>query len=184
MEASYRIPSIRPVALFVDLKHGETPMTFAIRVLPTTRRPTVTFPVNPSVESLSLKESILPPFSERRLLIADDERVIADTLAAVLSQVGFNTRAVYTGEAALETAEFYLPDVFISDVVMGGLTGIEVAVTLSRTLPDCKSLLFSSDAAAVNSSREAKMLGRTFEVLSKPAHPDDLIQKLLACLSA
>jgi CheY-like chemotaxis protein len=62
----------------------------------------------------------MPPTLERRILIADDERVIADTLAIILEQIGFGTRAVYSGETALEIAEYYLPDMFISDVVMGG----------------------------------------------------------------
>ena len=126
----------------------------------------------------------MPPILERRILIADDERVIADTLAAILGQVGFSTRAVYSGEAALEIAEFYLPDVFISDVDMGGMTGIETAANLSMKLPDCKILLFSGQAATANLSKEAEKHGRTFEILAKPVHPKDLIEKLRTCLSA
>ena len=120
----------------------------------------------------------MPPILERRILIADDERAIADTLAAILGQVGFSTRAVYSGETALEVAEFYLPDMFISDVVMGGMTGIEAAINLSRMLPDCKILLFSSQAATMNLSKEAEKHGRTFEILAKPVHPVDLIEKV------
>jgi CheY-like chemotaxis protein len=126
----------------------------------------------------------MPPILERRILIADDERAIADTLAAILGQVGFSTRAVYSGETALEVAEFYLPDMFISDVVMGGMTGIEAAINLSRMLPDCKILLFSSQAATMNLSKEAEKHGRTFEILAKPVHPVDLIEKVRTCLSA
>lgn len=123
------------------------------------------------------------PTFERRVLIADDEHVIADTLATILGQVGFRTRAVYSGEAALETAELYLPDMFISDVVMGGMTGIAAAVSLSRMLPDCKILLFSGQAATMNLLKEAEKHGRTFEILAKPVHPKDLIEKLRICLS-
>jgi CheY-like chemotaxis protein len=92
----------------------------------------------------------LPPILERRILIADDERVIADTLAVILGQIGYSTRAVYSGEAAVEIAEFYLPDMFISDVVMGGMTGIEAAIQFSIILPDCKVLLFSGQANTAN----------------------------------
>jgi CheY-like chemotaxis protein len=137
-----------------------------------------------SVPSASPEGEHLPPIFERRILIADDERVIADTLAAILGQVGFSTRAVYSGETALEIAEFYLPDMFISDVIMGGMTGIEAAVNLSRMLPDCKILLFSGQAATVNLVKEAEKHGRTFEILAKPVHPKDLIEKLRTCLSA
>jgi CheY-like chemotaxis protein len=120
----------------------------------------------------------MPPIVERRILIADDERVIADTLAAILNQIGFTARAVYSGEAAVEIAEYYLPDMFISDVVMGGMTGIEAAVNLSMKLPDCRILLFSGQAATASLLNEAEGHGRTFEILAKPVHPKDLIEKL------
>ncbi len=38
-----------------------------------------------------------------KVLVVDDERVIADTLAMILNQSGFQARAVYSGETALET---------------------------------------------------------------------------------
>ncbi len=37
-----------------------------------------------------------------KVLVADDERVIADTLAMILNQSGFEAQAVYSGERALE----------------------------------------------------------------------------------
>ena len=95
-----------------------------------------------------------------------------------MNQIGFTTRAVYSGEAAVEIAEYYLPDMFISDVFMGGMTGIEAAVNLSMKLPDCKILLFSGQAATANLLNEAEWHGRTFEILAKPVHPKDLIKKL------
>ena len=48
-----------------------------------------------------------------KVLVVDDERVIADTLAMILNQSGFQARAVYSGEAALETASTYEPDMLI-----------------------------------------------------------------------
>jgi CheY-like chemotaxis protein len=126
----------------------------------------------------------LPPILERRILIADDERVIADTLAVILGQIGYSTRAVYSGEAAVEIAEFYLPDMFISDVVMGGMTGIEAAIQFSIILPDCKVLLFSGQANTANLLKEAARNGRKFEVLAKPVHPRDLIERLRICFPA
>ena len=48
----------------------------------------------------------MPPSSVfPRVLIADDERVIADSLALILQHNGFTTRAVYSGEKAVEAAE-------------------------------------------------------------------------------
>ena len=44
-----------------------------------------------------------------KVLVADDERVIADTLAIILNQSGFEAKAVYSGEKAVETAKEWLP---------------------------------------------------------------------------
>lgn len=66
------------------------------------------------------------------ILIVDDEKVIADTLALILNAIGYESKAVYSGEAALETAERFKPDILISDVIMGGINGVDVAVLISK----------------------------------------------------
>ena len=89
-------------------------------------------------------------------------------------------RAVYSGEAALEIAEFYLPDMFMSDVVMEGMMGIEAAVNLSM-----KRFCFSQVRRQPRPyRRKPEKHGRTFEILAKPVRPDDLIEKLRTYLSA
>ena len=45
--------------------------------------------------------------TRHKVLVADDERVIADTLAMILNQSGFEARAVYSGEKALELASTF-----------------------------------------------------------------------------
>ncbi len=49
-----------------------------------------------------------------RVLIADDEQVIANTLAIILNQAGFDARAVYSGEKAIETVGEFKPNMLIS----------------------------------------------------------------------
>ncbi len=44
-----------------------------------------------------------------RVLVADDERVIADTLAIILNQAGFEATAVYSGERAVEMVQILNP---------------------------------------------------------------------------
>ena len=60
-----------------------------------------------------------------RVLVADDEQVIANTLAIILNQAGFEARAVYSGEKAIDALDTFRPDMLISDVIMTGMTGIE-----------------------------------------------------------
>jgi CheY-like chemotaxis protein len=113
-----------------------------------------------------------------KVLVADDERIIADTLAIILNNSGFSACAVYSGETAIERAGSFLPDMLISDVVMGGITGIEAAMQIRALLPRCKVLLFSGQAATSGLLQKSKDRGHTFELLAKPIHPKDLLERL------
>ena len=113
-----------------------------------------------------------------RVLVADDEQVIANTLAIILNQAGFEARAVFSGEKAVEALESFQPDMLISDVIMTGMTGIEAAIITRNRLPNCKILLFSGQAATADLLEKARMQGHEFEILAKPVHPTDLLAKL------
>ena len=116
--------------------------------------------------------------SKPKVLVADDERVIADTLVIILNQAGFDATAVYSGEMALEVAETLRPDMLISDVIMASLDGIQTAIKIRAMLPSCKILLFSGQAATADLLDRARGQGHEFEILAKPVHPQDLLAKL------
>jgi CheY-like chemotaxis protein len=113
-----------------------------------------------------------------RVLVADDEQVIANTLVIILNQAGFEARAVYSGEKAIELLDEFKPDMLISDVIMTGMTGIEAAIEVRKLLPQCKILLFSGQAATADLLERARAQGHEFEILAKPVHPTDLLAKL------
>lgn len=113
-----------------------------------------------------------------RVLVVDDERVIADTLAIILNQAGFQASAVYTGTSAVERARTERPDLIISDVIMPDMNGIEAAIKIRQILPGCKILLFSGQAATADLLEKARLEGHEFEILAKPVHPQDLLAKL------
>jgi DNA-binding response OmpR family regulator len=113
-----------------------------------------------------------------KVLVADDERVIADTLAIILNQSGFDATAVYTGETAVEIARTLQPDMLISDVIMTDLNGIDAAIRIREMLPACKILLFSGQAATADLLDRARNQGHEFEILAKPVHPQDLLARL------
>lgn len=115
-----------------------------------------------------------------KVLVADDERVIADTLAMILNQSGFEARAVYSGEKALEMAPDFRPNMLISDVIMADLNGIDAAIRIRELLPDIKILLFSGQAATADLLEKARAVGYEFEILAKPVHPQDLLSRLRA----
>ena len=113
-----------------------------------------------------------------RVLVVDDEQVIADTLAKILDLNGYDASAVYTGTAAVESARSLQPDLIISDVIMPDMNGIEAAISIRGFLPSCKILLFSGQAATADLLENARAQGHEFEILAKPVHPSDLLAKL------
>jgi CheY-like chemotaxis protein len=115
-----------------------------------------------------------------KVLVADDERVIADTLAMILNQSGFEARAAYSGEKALEMAPDFQPNMLISDVIMADLNGIDAAIRIREVLPEIKILLFSGQAATADLLEKARAEGYEFEILAKPVHPQDLLSRLRA----
>jgi CheY-like chemotaxis protein len=114
----------------------------------------------------------------QRVLIADDERVIADTLQIILAQNGFQAAAVYSGFEAVERARTWNPDVLLCDVVMPGLDGIEAAIEVRAMLPACRVVLFSGQATVLDLLKEARGRGHEFELLVKPIHPKELLERL------
>ena len=125
-----------------------------------------------------VKESMPGNTAKPRVLVADDEPVIADTLAMILNQSGFEARAVYSGERALELAATFAPEMLISDVIMADLNGIDAAIRIQALLPGIKILLFSGQAATADLLEKARARGYEFEILAKPVHPQDLLKKL------
>src|ERR1700694_889460 len=125
-----------------------------------------------------IPESVASPMPKSRVLVADDEQVIANTLAIILNQAGFEARAVYSGEKAVESLDSFQPDMLISDVIMTGMTGIEAAIATRRKMPNCKILLFSGQAATADLLEKARAEGHELEILAKPVHPTDLLAKL------
>jgi len=116
--------------------------------------------------------------TQRRVLILDDERIIANTLALILNRSGFEARAVYNAKDAIETARLLSPDFLISDVVMDGSTGIDAAIQIAELVPMCRIILFSGQAVTADLLERAEAGGHHFELLVKPIHPRALIQRL------
>lgn len=110
--------------------------------------------------------------------VVDDEDVIASTLELILLSEGFDARSFVDPYDALLAAESASPDVLLTDVLMPGMNGIELAIQITQRCPDCKVLLFSGQAITGDLHASAKLKGHEFSLLAKPVHPDILIQTL------
>lgn len=115
---------------------------------------------------------------QRRIVVIDDERMIADTLALILRSKGYAAEVAYDGLSGLATCADFHPHLVISDVVMPGMSGIEVAIELRRKAPDCTILLYSGQAATAQMMEDARSRGHEFELLAKPVHPVQLLEKV------
>ncbi len=113
-----------------------------------------------------------------KIIVVDDEPVIADTLVNILIGEGYTAISTSNGKSAIEWSEKFEPDVVVSDVIMPGLSGIDTAKAILKQLPNCRIILFSGQAASVDLVSRAKAEGLSFEVLAKPIDPDALLNKI------
>ena len=128
---------------------------------------------------MSVSDTINPVSEPKSLaFIVDDEEVIARTLALILQSSGFD--AIYFTEPlkALVAAETRCPDFLITDVMMPALNGIDLAVQFKAIYPQCRVLLFSGAIGIGLLLDDARLMGHEFQILAKPVHPRELLNKL------
>jgi DNA-binding response OmpR family regulator len=114
----------------------------------------------------------------RVVFVVDDERLIASTLQLILKRRGFDARSFVDPVTALQAAQLTAPDLLLSDVMMPGMNGIELAIQVTRGCADCKVLLFSGQTATNDLLMDARSRGHHFEILAKPVHPSELLAKI------
>lgn len=115
-----------------------------------------------------------------RVLVVDDERLIAQTVAAILNANGFEALEAFSGEEALEAARKVRPDIVLSDVLMPRMSGVELGMQVRNELPETRVILFSGQAATTELMRKAQDAGYSFELVPKPIHPEELVSRLKA----
>ena len=116
--------------------------------------------------------------SRCRVIVVDDEHLIANTLVIILSNAGFEVRATFSGEETVRLLESFPPDVLIADVIMPGMTGIDAAIVVRDRLPRCRILLFSGQVATSDMLDKARTQGYESEILAKPVPPTELLARL------
>ncbi|HEY1984687.1 MAG TPA: response regulator [Terracidiphilus sp.] len=110
--------------------------------------------------------------------VVDDEPIIASSLTTILRLKGYDALAFTDPIKAEEAALIESPDLLISDVMMPGLSGLELAINVQDACPDCKVLLFSGQAATSSLLESAHTCGHRFDLLAKPVSPGDLLKEI------
>ena len=113
-----------------------------------------------------------------RILVVDDHKLIADTLAEILCGVGFQALPAYDGMEALDLASRFHPNWLLADVLMPRMNGVELAIAIRQNFPATAILLFSGQAGISEILEEGQRKGYEFELIGKPIHPLRLVERL------
>ena len=114
-----------------------------------------------------------------KVLVADDNRDAADSLAMVLEMSGYQVLVAYTGAEALQLARQSQPSVVILDIGMPDITGYEVARGIRRESWGSNILIAVTGWGQQEDKERARAAGFDHH-LTKPVDPDEMENVLQA----
>ena len=115
------------------------------------------------------------------VMVVDDEPLVADTLAMILTHAGYRAMRAYDARTALYMASVRPPDLLITDVAMPEMNGVELALGMVTLAPACKVVLFSGHARSADLMR-AYDAGHDFPLMAKPMHPTEMLGQVAKSL--
>jgi len=115
--------------------------------------------------------------NELRVLVFDEDRKIADSLAFALDVSGFRATTACTSQQALDFAAMQSFHFVVSDPSQRE-DGIDAELAIGDILPDSKVQLLAGKGDFSRLGEQARSKGPRFEVFSKPAYPALLVEKL------
>ena len=128
---------------------------------------------NPATPAIAAR----PP-RQRRILIADDNRDSAETLAALLRMEGHEVTSVHDGPVALSVFSELKPDVALLDIGMPGLTGYEVARKMRQAGSKAPLTLIAITGWGQDIDKERAFAAGFDHHLTKPVDPQRLVELL------
>lgn len=112
----------------------------------------------------------------RHVLVVDDNRSLADSVALLLEDQGFEARVAYSAEEAWTEAKRAPPEIIILDIRMPGIGGLELARAL-RAVAQLPLLLIAFTGSML-AAEHAELRGEFDAVVRKPASLDDIIHAM------
>jgi DNA-binding response OmpR family regulator len=110
------------------------------------------------------------------VLLVDDEFEFVSTLAERLNLRGIDTAMASDGEEALRMIEEILPRLVVLDLMMPGMSGVEVLQQIKARHPEIRVILLTGHGST-REGIEGMRLGAD-DYLMKPINIDDLIEKM------
>ena len=121
----------------------------------------------------------------QRILVVDDDRLVADTLTWVFQKNGYDARPAYTAEDALQHAREFQPNLMLCDITLPGRDGLTLVRDITREFPACRIIVLTGFHSNLNPVREqAAKLSHPLGVLTKPCQPVELLRQANAMLAS
>jgi two-component system, cell cycle response regulator CpdR len=125
--------------------------------------------------------SAMPQSDVTRILLAEDDDSLRGFLARALEKAGYEVTACPDGETALDALDQVF-DVLLTDIVMPGIDGIEVARQAATRQPHLRIMFITGFAAVALSAGDRAPAGA--KVLSKPVHLREIVAEVERMIAA
>ncbi len=115
----------------------------------------------------------MSPFNDNRILIVDDEEIILQVLSGLVTRDGYTVTTASSGEEAWETFSDEPFPLVIMDLVMDGISGIDLLEKIRQRHPETQVIIITGHASL--DSATAALRAGAFDYLSKPFEDLDMI---------
>ena len=117
-----------------------------------------------------------------RILLAEDDDSLRRFLAKALERAGFEVRACADGDEAVEALDDGVYDLLLTDIVMPGMDGIEVARLAAIRAPAMRIIFITGFAAVALAAGDRAPQGA--KVLAKPVHLREIVSEVERMMAA
>jgi two-component system, cell cycle response regulator CpdR len=111
----------------------------------------------------------------KKILLAEDEDSVRSFLTRALQRAGYQVVSCADGDSAILALEDGPYDLLLTDIVMPGASGIEVAKIASAKQPGVKIMFITGFAAVALSAQQASPQAK---VLEKPVHLREIVTEV------
>lgn len=122
------------------------------------------------------------PMTRPRILIVEDEVGLSRSLSWYFNREGFDTHVSETGPDGLQTAQAVLPDVVLLDLMLPGLTGLDVCRALRADPPTRDIPVVMMTARAEPADRAAGYSAGADDYVTKPFSNKEVLARVKALL--
>ena len=115
-----------------------------------------------------------------KILVVEDDRLLADSLKELLTQKGFQVEAVYDGEAGADYALLGIYDLLILDLMLPGTDGFEICRRV-REIKNTPIIMISAKKEDIDKIRGLGLGADDY--ITKPFSPSEMVARVKAHLA-